>query len=168
MECTLLFNRPIEYQATEFWNKCTTLPHQKPGGGGMLLQDTNCDENKHLLIKWVSDFIAILLQFWQSYSTELCGKITTSGMQVNFFQGTIMPYTSEDEKPTKLTEYQAAWVTFQPLTQQIQGLQLPNLPGIKDNKNKQKLLYGQDEKNYECMANSRVPYESITEKLFCA
>jgi hypothetical protein len=89
-------------------------------------------------------------------------------MQVNFFQGTIMPYTSEDEKPTKLTEYQAAWVTFQPLTQQIQGLQLPNLPGIKDNKNKQKLLYGQDEKNYECMANSRVPYESITEKLFCA
>jgi hypothetical protein len=55
-----------------------------------------------------------------------------------------MPYTLEDEKPTKLTEYQAAWVTFQPVTHQIQVLLLPNLPGIKDNENRQKLLYGQD------------------------
>jgi hypothetical protein len=47
-------------------------------------------------------------------------------------------------------------------------LLLPNLPGIKDNENRQKLLYGQDWKNYDCKANSRVPFKSITEKLFCA
>ena len=137
-----------------------------PGEEKMLLQDTNCDENKGLLIKWVSDFIAILLQYWQSYSTEVHWKIATSGKQVNnfFFQCTILPYTSGDEKPTKGTEYQAAWITFHPVTHPIQGLQLPKLSGINDNENKQRLFYGQVGKNYECKANSRVPFKSITEK----
>jgi len=135
----------------------------------MVLQDTNCDENKGVLIKWVSDSIAILPQFRQSYSTEVHGKIATNGKHVNnFFQGTIIPYSSEDERPTKMTEYQAAWVRFPPVTQQIQGLLLPNLPGINDNENKQKLLYRQNGKNNECKANSRAPFKSITEKLFCA
>jgi len=86
----------------------------------MLLQDTNCAENKGLLIEWVSDFIAILLQFWQSYSIEAHGKFATSGKRVNnSFQGTITPYSSEDGKPTKLTEYQAACVRFHPVTHTI-------------------------------------------------
>jgi len=95
-------------------------------------------------------------------SPEVVSRLTI------FFQGTIMPYTSEDEKPTKLTEYQADWITFHPVTHQVRGLLLPDLPGINDNENKQKLLYGQDRKDYECKANSRVHFKRITENLFCA
>lgn len=87
-----------------------------------------------------------------------------SRLTIFFFQCTILPYTSGDEKPTKGTEYQAAWITFHPVTHPIQGLQLPKLSGINDNENKQRLFYGQVGKNYECKANSRVPFKSITEK----
>ena len=54
----------------------------KAWGEKIVLQEKNCDENKGLLIKWVSDSTAIMLQFWQPYSIEVHGKITTSGKQV--------------------------------------------------------------------------------------
>jgi hypothetical protein len=62
----------------------------------------------------------------------------------------------EDDKPTKLTEYQAAWVRLHPVTHQIQGLLLPILPGINFNENKQRLSYGQGIK----MVNARQTVES--------
>jgi hypothetical protein len=166
MKCTSLLNRPTEYQPTEFWNMCTTMPYQQLGGK-MVLQDKNC-ENTGLLIKWVSDSTAIMHQFWKSYSIEVHGKIVTSGKQVNNFFKVLSCHT-----PWKTIDPQN-WQHFrQPGSDSNHHspdtrVTVPNLPGINFNEIKLRLLYGQDMRNHECKANSRVPFKSITEKSFCA
>ena len=111
-------------QVHRIWKHVHYFATSKAREENMLLQHTNCDENKGLLIKRVSDFIAIRLQFWQSYSIEVRWKIATSGKLVNSFFKVLytMPYSSEDEKSTKLTEYQAACIRFHPVTHHIQGV----------------------------------------------